>query len=149
METIEHMLMAHACQQVVLRTAACADANDADQLSALFTEQAVLVRPGAEPLHGREAIRQAYAQRPAERITRHLVSNLLVDVAADRRVRVRSSVLLWSGSRADADGPFGRPAHARHLVGEFDDMLTCNVSGTWLIERREARFALHRGDQAC
>ena len=69
MEATVRVLIVQACQEVVLRAAACVDGGDAAALAALFTEDAVLVRPGAEPLVGRTAIRDTYAQRPAERIT--------------------------------------------------------------------------------
>lgn len=144
MAAMERVVIVQACQEVVLRAAACVDAGDAATLAALFAEHAVLVRPGAEPLVGRAAIRDTYAQRPAERITRHLVTNLLVDVEAPDRARVRSGVLLWTGSRTDAEGPHGRVAQGRQLVGEFDDRLLRDARGAWLIERRDARFVLYR-----
>jgi uncharacterized protein (TIGR02246 family) len=144
MEAMARVLIVQACQEVVLRAAACVDAGDATALAALFTEDAVLVRPGAEPLVGRTAIHATYAQRPAERITRHLVSNMLVDIESPKQARVRSCVLLWTGSKSDAEGPNGRVAHARQLVGEFDDQLQQDAQGAWLIRHRDARFVLHR-----
>jgi hypothetical protein len=104
----------------------------------------VQVRPGAEPLVGRAAIREVYARRPAERITRHLVTNMRVDVESTTSARVRSCVLLWSGSKADAESPNGRLAHARQLIGEFDDRLLRDEHGAWLIQHRDARFVLYR-----
>jgi uncharacterized protein (TIGR02246 family) len=141
---IERLLAVQACHDVVVRAATCVDAGDADRLAMIFTEDAVLVRPGAEPLRGRAAIRHAYAQRPAERVTRHLLTNVRVDVESCTQARVRSLVLLWTGSSADADGPSGREAHARQWVGEFDDQLLRDAHGVWLIQRRDARFVLHR-----
>lgn len=141
---MERLLIVQACQELVVRAAACADAHDAAALAALFTPAAVLVRPGAQPLEGRDAIRLSYESRPADRITRHFISNLLVDIDSPQRARVRSYALLWTASKAEAEGPQGRPAHARQLVGEFDDVLVRDAEGTWLIERREARFVMHR-----
>jgi uncharacterized protein (TIGR02246 family) len=141
---LERWLAVQACHDVVVRAAAGVDAGDADRLAMLFTEDAVLVRPGAEPLRGRAAIRHAYAQRPSERITRHLLTNVRVDVESPTHARVHSLVLLWTGSSTDADGPSGRVAHPRQSVGEFDDRLLRDAHGVWLIQRRDARFVLHR-----
>ncbi len=143
-QPIERLLAQQACRDLVLRAAACADAGDAQALSQLFAEDAVLVRPNAQPLQGRAAILGAYAQRPADRITRHLVTNTLVELGEPGRAQARSYVLLWSGAEGDPAGPAGRPAQARQMVGEFDDEFSCDAESRWQIARREARFVLHR-----
>jgi len=145
MDATERLLIQDACRELVLRAAAHADANEPDRLADLFADDGVLTRPNAEPLHGRDAIRQAYAQRPADRITRHLVTNTRVDVESSTRARAHSYVLLWAASAADAAGPQGRPAQPRQLVGEFDDRFSLTPQG-WRIAQREARFVLHAGD---
>lgn len=138
------LLAHHSCTNLVLRAAALTDAGDAQGLSEQFTPDAVLVRPNAQPLEGRSAILAAYAQRPSTRITRHLVTNTRVELQGPAAARARSYVLLWTGEQADAEGPAGRPAQARQVVGEFDDLLTRSPEGHWLIQRREARFVLYR-----
>lgn len=62
-----------ACRDTVERAAHLADLPDPAGLAALFTEDAVLQRPSGDTLVGRAAIQAAYAARPAQRITRHLV----------------------------------------------------------------------------
>lgn len=144
MDPIERLLAVQACQDLLLQAAACADANDADALSQLFSEDAQLLRPGAELLSGREAIRAAYAQRSPDRISRHLLSNMRVDIESPNRARVHSQVLLWTGSRTDEQTPQGRPAQGRQLLGEFKDELLRDAQGRWLIQRRDAYFVLYR-----
>jgi uncharacterized protein (TIGR02246 family) len=145
MEALQRLLIEQDCRDLVLRAAAKADANDPGGLADLFAEDAVLARPNAQPLHGREAIRKAYEQRPAERITRHLVTNIVVEVESPTSARALSYVLLWAGSTSDTPGPQGRPAQPRQVVGEFDDRFSLTPQG-WRIARREARFLLHSGD---
>jgi uncharacterized protein (TIGR02246 family) len=146
MDADERRALQQACSELVLRAAACVDGNDAAGLAQLFAEDAVLVRPNGAALHGREAIQAAYAQRPADRITRHLVTNTVVEVESPTRARALSYVLLWTGSTADAAGPNGRPAQSRQVVGEFDDRFSFTPDAGWLLQRREARFVLHSGD---
>jgi len=146
MDAADRMAIRQACSELVLRAVACVDGNDAARLARLFAEDAVLVRPNGAALHGREAIRDAYAQRPADRITRHLVTNTVVEVESPTRARALSYVLLWTGSATDAAGPNGRPAQPRQVVGEFDDRFSFTPDAGWLIQRREARFVLHSGD---
>lgn len=137
-----------ACRELIEQSVRHVDDGDAEAFSRLFTEDAVLVRPSGAVLHGREAIRLSYAARPADRITRHLVTNVVVAVEEQDRARARSSVLLWTGSVGTPATAFGRPADARQLVGEFDDQLLRMPDGAWRLQRREARFVLHTPDQA-
>lgn len=141
---IEHLLARQACLDLVLRAAACADAGDAPGLSQLFSEDGQLQRPGGETLQGRAAIASAYGQRPAGRLTRHLVTNTLVELQGADQASAHSQVLLWSCDEAAVPTAQGRPAHGRQLVGEFDDRLCRGSDGQWRIARRQARFVMFR-----
>lgn len=144
-DTALHREIEQACRELVLQAARHVDAGDAAGLARLFAPDGVLVRPNAQPLQGRDAIEAAYAQRPADRITRHLVTNTLVEIESPASARASSYVLLWTGSTSDPSGPQGRRAHARQLVGEFQDRFELTAEG-WRIRRREASFVLHAGD---
>ncbi len=144
MNELERMLVAEACREIILRASAATDANDAAAFAGFFTDAAVLERPNAAPISGREAIREAYAKRSPERLTRHLVTNILVEVQGPDAARTTSLVLLWSGNSKDTIGPQGRPADARQVVGEFHDELTRGPDG-WRIARRKALFVLFHG----
>lgn len=146
MDALERLLAEQDCRHLVVRAAAHADNNEPDAFAALFTDDAVLARPGAEPLQGREAIRAAYAKRPADRISRHLLAQTLLTFEGPGIAQGRTIVQVWNGSTATPDGPQGRQAQPRLLVGEFDDRFVLTPQG-WRIARREARFVLH-GDVA-
>lgn len=142
-DELQRLLAQQACRDLVLRAAALTDAQAHEDFAALFTPQGVLVRPGAEPLAGREAIVASYRTRPATRITRHLVTNSLVEFESAERARVRSTVLLWTGSTDTALERFGRKADAVQALGTFDDLMEKTAEG-WRFARREASFALYR-----
>ncbi|HUG26295.1 nuclear transport factor 2 family protein [Piscinibacter sp.] len=142
MQPMERLLAQESCRELVLQAAARVDAGDATGFADLFLANGVLVRPNTQPLHGRDAIRDTYSKRPANRMTRHLVTNVLVDVQSSVQARVLSYVTLWVGSTDDAPGPHGRPAQGPRVVGEFEDLLSLSSEG-WRIARREARFLLH------
>ena len=142
MEPLQRLLIEAACRDMVLRSVACVDGHDAAGLAALFTPDGVLQRPNGAPLAGRPAIEQAYSQRPRERLTRHLVTNLRVEVESATRARAHSLVLLWAGSSVDPEGPRGRPARDGQVVGAFDDQFVRTDEG-WQLERRVASFVLH------
>ncbi len=132
-----------ACRDLVMKAGACTDAQDHEGFAACFAEDGELVRPGAQPLRGHEAIITSYRARPPERITRHLVTNTRVELDSPTEARAFSLVLLWSGVSTDEAGPFGRPAQARQALGEFDDRFVLTEAG-WRIARREARFVLFK-----
>lgn len=143
MQAIERKLIQQTCQELVMRAAACADDMDPDGLSMLFTPNGTLARPNDLPIAGRQAIRAAYEKRPKDRITRHLITNVLVCVESVTQASARSYVLLWTGSRASPDGPRGRKADEQKLIGEFQDRFECTPDGEWLISARKACFVLH------
>jgi ketosteroid isomerase-like protein len=136
------LLIEHACSKLILRVAAFADAGHATRLAALFTTDGVLVRPSAAPVEGRQAIEASYAERPTNRITRHLITNTLVDVESASRAQAVSLVLLWSASADDEPDLRGRRTRGPQVVGEFHDTLALTDEG-WRIARREARFLMH------
>jgi hypothetical protein len=142
MDPLQRLLITQTCRELVLRSVACADAHDAAGLAALFLLEGVLHRPTGPALVGRAAIEQAYAQRPRERITRHLVSNTIVEVESASAASACSRVLLWAGSTEDDDGPQGRPLRGPQLVGEFADRFALSSEG-WRFASREASFVLH------
>ena len=143
----EYAAIAASCQALVWRSAALVDSQRTQQLAEVFADEAVMVRPGQQELRGIAEIIRAYAARPSGRITRHLVTNTLVEVESRSVARSRSYVLLWAGSEDDESGPRGRPASAAQVVGEFDDVFALDTAG-WRIVRREARFVLHAAQEA-
>lgn len=143
LDPVEVLLAKQACHDLVVRFVFCNDRRDPQGLGALFAEDGVLVRPNGDTLVGPAAIEAAYADRPADRLTRHLTGNVLIDVTSATTAIGSSAVLVWSGSAGDAAGPFGRPAAGRQVMGEFEDSFVKTAHG-WRIARREARFTFVR-----
>ncbi|WP_161965853.1 alpha/beta fold hydrolase [Steroidobacter cummioxidans] len=128
---LERQLAESACRDVVCRAALKLDANDLDGFAAFFTSDAVVVRPGKEPLKGIDALLESYRSRPTSHVTRHLVAGSVVDLRAPDEAHAISNVLVWTG-HAD-----------RQVVGEFEDTLRLCSDGLWRIAHRQARFLLH------
>lgn len=140
---LERHIAESACRDVVRRAALKLDANDLDGFASMFTRDAVVVRPGKEPLHGVDALLESYRSRPASHMTRHLVAGSVVDLRAPDEAHAISNVLLWTAVADDPPGPFGRRAQSRQVVGEFEDTLRLCSDGVWRISHRQARFVLH------
>jgi hypothetical protein len=129
-----------ACEQLVRRFAWLNDAGRYEELAALFTEDGSFARPSAPdaPVRGREAILASFRQRPP-RFTRHVVSNIIVDVLDDGRAIAHSTVLLYVAD--DTGGAPPHPASGPVLVGAFEDELVRQAGG-WRFARRTGSLAL-------
>lgn len=118
----------HDCARLIALYANLNDEARWDDVAALYAEDGVMIRPTApdQPVVGREAILAAFKARPP-RTTRHVCSNVVIDVEGPATARGTSAMLLFTG-----DGP--------PLVGSFHDRF-CLTAGGW-------RFAERRGSLA-
>ena len=95
------------CARLIALYANLNDAARWDELAALYTEQGVMTRPTAPdaPIVGRDAILAAFRSRPP-RTTRHVCSNVVIDVDSADEVRGTSAMLLFTGAPAPLVGSF-------------------------------------------
>ncbi len=135
-----------ACERVVLESAACNDRRDWDALAALYADDGRLVRPSGQTAVGRDEIRAAYAGGPAGRRTRHLCTNLQVDIDADGTAATAHTVVMlvsWDHDDHHADHRDdehdGLPVATGTSLGEFADRLMLTDRG-WRIAERVARL---------
>jgi hypothetical protein len=125
------------CTDLIVGYAYLNDERRYEELAALFTEDAVLVRPSApdRPIAGRPAILEAFRKRPLDAMTFHVTSDILVDVEDEEHAQARSRILLLSGTRPQ-DGS-GLPLDARAPVpGVFRDRFVLTRQGWKFSERR-------------
>lgn len=128
-----------AVTQLVFRAAALTDAAAWEELAALYTDDGVLARPSApnDPIVGRAAILAASRSRPPRR-SRHLVSNVIVDVISADEARTTAMLTLFTGP-ADGDEPVD--ADPVVAVGETRDVVR-RVDGEWRFASRSGSIAL-------
>lgn len=112
------------CARLIALYANLNDEARWDEVADLYAEDGVMYRPTAPdaPIEGREAIRAAFKGRPA-RTTRHVCSNVVIDVEGPATARGTSAMLLFTG-----DGP--------PLVGSFHDRFSLTEHGWRFAERR-------------
>jgi hypothetical protein len=134
---LERMLAEEACRRQIIRFARLNDAGEHEALAALFTQNAVFARPSAPdvPVVGREAILSSFHSRPP-RLTRHVVSNIEVDIQAPERATARSTISLYQG-----DSGALPPVIQAVMIGAYEDVLH-KVEGQWLFSERRGSLAL-------
>lgn len=132
------------CTRLVLRSLRAFDERDWEAYASLFTEDGVFIRANAprEPLVGQSAIRTALAARPASRLTRHLCTNIEIDVIGAEQARGFCYLLLYAGDASQPEDAGGRPADGVQRIGEYRDTFARTPEG-WRIGRREGRLVFH------
>lgn len=131
-----------ACARTVTLASVYMDANDADGLVQLFTEDLEFVRPSTYPdvaIRGRAALHSAITERDRRMISRHIASNVAPRRLSDDRVVVTSYYTHFRGWR-DVGSEEPIPiADTLRSMGEYEDHLV-RIDGEWLIARRIAKF---------
>ena len=136
MTDIDRMLAEHAIARLITRYVHLNDAGAWEELAALYTQDGRMNRPTAPDSFtvGRDAILAAFQARPP-RASRHIVANIVVDLAPDgQSASAYSQILLFTGE-ADGDGlPLQSPKPP--LVGSYQDQLVRKADGWKFAERR-------------
>jgi hypothetical protein len=132
-----------ACSKLCNQFAVFNDAGSHEELVALFTEDGRYARP-TDPdnfVSGRAAILAAFKARPKDRITRHLITNIVVNVTGVKTAQGICYVTLFNGSTANPAEKSGFKANAAVLIGEYRDEFVLTATG-WKFSQRVGRLSL-------
>lgn len=124
-----------ACAKLIVALADFTDRGDHEAALALFDVNAVMDRDG-ERFLGIESLRAAYAARPGNRVTCHILSNIVVEaVSADAAV-ARSLVTVYRHRGVGATKPLPPfPLSGPETIGAYSDRFVRTPSGWRLAER--------------
>jgi uncharacterized protein (TIGR02246 family) len=117
-----------ACHSLILDFAYFSDHRQYESLGGLFTADGTMTRPSGNVLSGREAIVKSYQATPADRVTRHICSNIRIAVESIDRAQAVTYAVVYSTN--------GNPR-----IGEFEDQFQRTAEG-WRIAARIARFVI-------
>ena len=132
-----------ACTRLSIAYARAIDFRDYDAFVLLFSEDGVV--DVGKPLHGREAIRNWLRHRPDELRSRHVISNVFVDVLGPDEARGISYFTLYRhhGEESLRFGPV--PLAGPAAVGHYEDRFVRTGEG-WLFRSRRAHVAFRNPD---
>lgn len=133
-----------ACARLVLEFAKLNDDLDHEALASLFTDDCIFVRPldRAHPYYGRDKIHAIFRDRKA-RLTRHVMTNILINVVSPTEATGNSYVTMLSAP--DPEKPWPREG-AGIFVGAFDDKFVKTPAG-WKFKERIGNVALYQGGE--
>jgi hypothetical protein len=141
MNTSDVIQIERDCERLIVESARFNDLREWAALAGLYTPTGVVVRPNGQRLEGREAIESAYAAGSPDRVTRHLCTNVRVDVDGPNAAHATTTVLIVAGTRSDdPDVTFGIVPNEHHTVGEFADRFERTDEGWRIAERRATLF---------
>jgi hypothetical protein len=133
-----------ACTQLSISYARAIDFRDYDAFIELFTEDAHL--DAGRPLHGRAAIRESLRHRPDELRSRHVISNVFIDVLGPEDARGICYLTLYRHHGEESLRPAPVPIRGPAAVGHSEDRFVRTSAG-WLFRSRRLHLAFCDADQ--
>ncbi len=131
-----------ACEQVFLQVAHLTDHGPQQEIADLFEEDAQLDREGTL-IRGRADLKAFYAKRPPQLMTRHLVSNLMVQPlsATEAVCTAYATVYRFRSAEGTPPEPPVTCAGPESIVA-YRDHLVLGAQG-WRIRHRSMRTVIH------
>ncbi|MFF4038500.1 nuclear transport factor 2 family protein [Streptomyces sp. NPDC001816] len=138
MDPLEQLFGERACERLILDFVHRLDLGEPSSVAELFTEGGSWAWPeGGRRVEGREALREYFGSRPADRLSRRLMSNVLVTVTSPDTATATS---YFSTYRVDGFQGGLVPAEPPVQVGHYEDTFR-RVDGRWLLETRVLHLA--------
>ena len=140
---LDRLVAEAECTKLVYRYMQHNDRSEWDAVADLFAEDGSFARPTApdQPIHGREAIRAAFNARPRGRMSRHICSNVMIEVESETEASGTSYLVLYTAATPES-GP--AKADPVQLFGGMEDRFV-RVDGVWKFKSRRGSVALSVG----
>jgi hypothetical protein len=132
---MERLLAERACERLILDFVHRLDLGDPASVAELFTEDGVWEWPppgDGRRFAGRDALRTYFASRPADRLSRRIMSNVRVTPTSPDTAQATSYFTTYRvDGHTGAMVPPGPPVQ----VGHYEDVFR-RVDGDWLLASR-------------
>ena len=142
MNATERMALEWACEKLCRQYNIYSDLSDYDRLSALFTDDALFIRPTMPDveIRTRAEILAAFRKRPPITV-QHQINNCLIDVQSPTEATgICVLAFLMAPGKDEALPRVGGPIH----FGEFRDRFVLTNEG-WKFAERRGRMVLKTG----
>lgn len=136
LSTAERTEIERACERLVYAYSRALDLGELGAAADFFAENGSMSRPMTpdQIIQGREAIRASLLTRPKGLLTKHLATNILIDVESRDAARGISYLTMIATTPGDAAPPY--LSSGPIYFGEFKDRFV-RESGVWkFLERR-------------
>jgi hypothetical protein len=134
-----NMAMRSRCEETVLRFMAHFDRGEFQQMEKYIASEGVWKRADGE-YRGVEGIRQLARLRAGNIKVRHVITNLLLTVLAEGKVRMDSYVCVFRAGHQE--GRPSTPATTPFAIGRYEDRLVLE-DGSWKILEKSVTIDFH------
>lgn len=138
----ERIEIERACERIVYAYARALDLGDMSAAADCFAENGSMARPMApdQVIQGREAIRTALMSRPKTLLTKHLATNVMIDVGSRDEARGISYLTMISTTPpGDTQAPY--VSQGPVYFGEFKDRYV-RENGAWKLQERRGSIQM-------
>jgi len=133
----ERIEIERACERIVYAYSRALDLGDMSAAADFFAENGSMARPMApdQVIQGRETIRASLLTRPRTLLTKHLATNVMIDVESrDAASGISYLTMISTTPPGDSKPPF--VSQGPLYFGEFKDRFV-RENGVWkILERR-------------
>ncbi|WP_438489611.1 nuclear transport factor 2 family protein [Streptomyces sp. S186] len=143
-DPMDRLLAERACERLILDFVHRLDLGDPSSVAELFTEDGVWQWPHDDRrIVGREALRAYFGSRPADRLSRRLMTNILVSVTSTTTATAISYLTTY---RVDGFTGGMVPPQLPANVGHYEDTFR-RIDGRWLLATRTTHLAFGAATQ--
>ncbi|MER7834388.1 nuclear transport factor 2 family protein [Streptomyces sp. NPDC096040] len=135
MDSLERLLAERACERLVVDFVRRLDLGEPSSVAGLFTEDGWWEWPppgDGRRVEGRDALAVYFGSRPADRLSRRVMSNILVTVSGPETATATSYFQTY---RVDGYQGGMVPAGPPAQIGHYEDTFR-RVDGRWLLASR-------------
>ncbi|GAA4049101.1 hypothetical protein GCM10022233_19230 [Streptomyces shaanxiensis] len=131
---MEQLIAERACERIVIDFVHRLDLGEPASVAELFTEDGTWSWPEGDRLvQGRDALRAYFGSRPADRLSRRMMSNILVTVTSPDTA---TAVSYFTTYRVDGHTGGMVPPGPPVQIGTYEDAFRRQPDGTWLLTAR-------------
>ncbi|MFJ9953217.1 nuclear transport factor 2 family protein [Kitasatospora sp. NPDC091207] len=132
-DPMDRLLAERACERLIVDFVRRLDLGDPASVADLFTVDGIWEWPhGGRRIEGREALRAYFGSRPADRLSRRMMTNILVTVGSATTATATSYLTTY---RVDGYVDGMLPPRLPANVGHYEDTFR-KVGGAWLLSAR-------------
>ncbi|WP_406054346.1 nuclear transport factor 2 family protein [Streptomyces sp. NBC_01077] len=130
---MERLIAERACERLIIEFVHQLDLGDPSSVADLFTPDGIWEWPaGDRRIAGREALRDYFDGRPADRLSRRMCTNILVTVTSPDTA---AATTYFATYRVDGYSEGMVPPRPPTQVGHYEDTFR-KVDGIWLLANR-------------
>ncbi|MET7938258.1 nuclear transport factor 2 family protein [Streptomyces sp. NPDC005322] len=133
LDPLERLIAERACERLIVEFVRRLDLGDPSSVADLFTPYGIWEWPaGDRRIAGRDALRDYFGGRPADRLSRRICTNILVTVTSSERA---AATTYFTTYRVDGYSEGMVSPRPPAQVGYYEDTFR-KVDGTWLLATR-------------